>query len=202
MNVKGILLSGLLLLLLLLSASATASHIQLLTITPGSTAPGAITTYTIEFQIGGGNGNLAAGDPKIRVIFPADYGVASTTFDSAASGVREGNAVAYSAFPAFAGFTADAGTRTLRISDINYATVNNSTMFRVVFPGVQNPSTGGLKNIQVSVLNASDGINTNGAANVGIDAAIQVIPITDTWALLLILLGVMAMGWHGLASRR
>jgi hypothetical protein len=171
-GIRPLVLVVLIVTVLLPTGVASASHVEASAITLSDTAVGSTSTYTVSYQIGGGNGSLAAGQPKLRLTFPATSDVAGATFDALASGICDcpGGSVAgtFTAFPAFAGggsVVIDAANRTITIGPLDVATTDGRTAFRVVIDGVVNRTTSGSTSLGLQVLNAADGTNTNGSVS-------------------------------------
>ena len=162
-------------------SSAWASHLELGQVDATTNAVGETAAYTVTFRIGGGNGNLAAGEPTIRITFPTGYDVSGAGFDAAASGVRDGDSGAFNPFPAHSGFDVDAAARQVFIRDIDHATIQGTTMFQVIFTGVENATTSGNGSVGVSVLNSSGGTNTNGSVSFALaNGPLATFSVTDT----------------------
>lgn len=152
--------------------TAWASHIQASSLVLSDTAVGATATYTITYQVGAGNGNLAAGQPKLNIIFPDGTDLAGVGFDVTASGIcactvgtLDGTFAAFPAYATGGGFTVASSTRTVTIGPLDVATTNGQTAFRVVLTGVVNRTTEGSTALTAQVTNASDNINTAGAVS-------------------------------------
>ena len=157
---------------LVLPRPALASHIGASTLTLSDTGIGATSTYTLAYQIGGGNGNLAAGQPTLRITFPGDTDVSGAGFDVAASGICEcaSGTVAgpYGPFPDYAvggGFAVDVAGRVVTIGPLDVATVAGQTAFRVVLTGIVNSTSDGSASLGAMVTNAAGSTNTSGSVS-------------------------------------
>jgi len=154
---------------------------QLATAVAANNTVGATSSYTFSGQVGGGNTNLPAGDATIRITYPAGFDVTGATFSAGASGVREGTVAAYNAFPSYGSVTINAGARQIFLNNVNYATTQNSTMFRVVVDGVVNRTSSGAASIPFQILNPANGVNTNGNPSVTLaNGPVDAFSVTDT----------------------
>jgi len=160
--------------LLVMPPPAFASHLEEGSLTLSDDAAGSTATYTIIFRVGGGNGNLASGIPKLRFTFPAETIVTGLTFDAAASGIGTNPLGPFDAFPALAAggdVVIDGASRTVTIGPLETATTAGTTSFRVVLTGVVNRTSSGSTSLTAQVLDASDNINTSGSITFALQGA-------------------------------
>lgn len=157
---------------------ASAAHIEASSLMLSDTAVGATATYTLTYQVGSGNGNLAAGQPKLRVTFPDNTNISGVGFDVAASGICDCSpgslAGTFTAFPNYAaggGFAVDGSTRTVTIGPLDVATTAGRTAFRIVLTGVVNRTTEGSTSLTAQVTNTADNINTSGSVSFSLTGA-------------------------------